>query len=254
MSTTQRPSGSRPGAASTPRVPARRRRSAWVLELYRSSVGKKYVMAVTGIVLMLYVALHMIANLKVYFGPESINAYGEFLRTFGEPALPRTVFLWIVRIGLIAAFVLHVHAAYGLTRTNWRAAPPLRRYRSRRDYVAADFASRTIRWTGVIVLLFVLFHLMDLTWGNANPEFVRGDVYHNLVASFSRWPVAVVYVVANLALGVHLYHGAWSLFQSMGWNNRRFNHWRRWFAVAFALAVTAGNVTFPIAVLTGVVG
>jgi succinate dehydrogenase / fumarate reductase, cytochrome b subunit len=245
MSTRQRPA----------RVaPAGRRRPAWVLELYQSSLGKKYVMAVTGIVLMLYVLLHMIGNLKVYFGPASINHYGEFLRDFGEPALPRTVFLWIVRLGLIVAFALHLHAAYGLTRVNWRAAPPIGRYRSRRDYVAADFASRTMRWTGIIVGLYVLFHLMDLTWGNANPDFVRGDVYHNLVGSFSRWPVAAVYIVANLALGLHLYHGAWSLFQSMGWSNRRFNHWRRPAAVAFAAVVTAGNVTFPIAVLTGVVG
>jgi succinate dehydrogenase / fumarate reductase, cytochrome b subunit len=210
-------------------------------------------MAVTGLVLMLYVLLHMIANLKLYFGPASINDYGEFLREFGEPALPRTVFLWIVRVGLIVAFALHIHAAYGLTVANVKAKGGLTRYRSRQDYIAADFASRTMRWTGVIVGLFVLFHLMDLTWGNANPEFVRGDVYHNLVASFSRWPVALVYIVANLALGLHLYHGAWSLFQSMGWNNRRFNHWRRWFAVAFALAVTAGNLTFPVAVQLGIV-
>ncbi len=230
-----------------------RRTRPWALELYRSYVGKKYVMAVSGMVLMLYILLHMIGNLKLYLGAASINRYGEFLRDFGEPALPRTVFLWIVRVGLTAAFVTHIHAAYGLTRANLTARGGLRRYRSKRDYVAADFASRTMRWTGVIIGLFVLFHLMDLTWGNANPGFVRGDVYRNLVASFSRWPVAVVYIVANLALGLHLYHGAWSLFQSMGWNNRRFNHWRRWFAVAFALAITAGNVSFPDAVLTGLV-
>jgi succinate dehydrogenase / fumarate reductase, cytochrome b subunit len=250
MATTRRPAT----VAPSPAPPAPRRRAAWALELYRSYVGKKYVMAVSGIVLMLYVLLHMIGNLKVYFGPESINRYGEFLREFGEPALPRTAFLWIVRVALIVAFVLHVHAAYGLTVANVRAKGGIRRYRSRREYVAADYASRTMRWTGVIVLLFVLFHLMDLTWGNANPDFVRGDVYRNLVASFSRWPVALVYILANLAIGLHLYHGAWSLFQSMGWSNRRFNHWRRWFALAFALAVTAGNVGFPIAVLTGVVG
>ncbi len=104
---------------------------------------------------------------------------------------------------------------------------------------------------GVIILLFVVFHLMDLTWGNANPDFVKGDVYANMVASFQRVPVAIIYVIANLALGLHLYHGTWSLFQSMGWNNRRFNHWRRYFAVAFALLITVGNITFPIAVVTG---
>ena len=252
MSTTEQAGGRVP---RPPLEPLRRGgpRRAWALQLYRSWVGKKYVMAVTGMVLMLYVLLHMIGNLKLYFGAGPLNTYGEFLRTFGEPALPRTVFLWLVRIVLIVAFVLHIHAAYGLTKANVVAKGGIRRYRSRRDYIAADFASRTMRWTGVIIGLFVLFHLMDLTWGNANPDFIRGDVYHNLVGSFQRWPVALVYIVANLALGLHLYHGAWSMFQSMGWNNRRFNHWRRWFAVAFALAITVGNVSFPIAVMTGIV-
>ena len=224
-----------------------------MLEFYRSALGKKYVMALSGIVLMGYVLAHMIGNLKLYMGAEELNHYGEWLRDFGTPALPRTVFLWILRTALIAAFVLHVHAAYALTRMNRRSRAV--GYQSRRDWIANDFASRTMRWTGVIVLLFVLFHLADLTWGvdAVNPSFERGEVYANLVTSFQRWPVSLFYIVANLALGLHLYHGAWSLFQSMGWNVPRFNHWRRYFAIAFAVLVTAGNVTFPLAVLTGVV-
>jgi succinate dehydrogenase / fumarate reductase cytochrome b subunit len=130
---------------------------------------------------------------------------------------------------------------------NRRARPEA--YRSRRDYVAASFASRTMRWTGIIVALFVVFHLLDLTWGTANPDFHAGDPYHNVVASFQRWPVASAYIVANLALATHLYHGAASLFQSLGRLFRR----RRTFAIAFAAVVAAGNVSFPIAVLTGVV-
>jgi succinate dehydrogenase / fumarate reductase cytochrome b subunit len=110
-----------------------------------------------------------------------------------------------------------------------------------------------MRWSGVIVLLFVLYHLSDLTWGFANPDFIRGDVYHNVVASLSAWPTALFYVLANLALGVHLYHGSWSLFQSLGINNPRFNHWRRYFAVVFALVVTLGNLSFPIAIVFGLV-
>jgi succinate dehydrogenase / fumarate reductase cytochrome b subunit len=119
--------------------------------------------------------------------------------------------------------------------------------------LAADFASRTMRWSGVIVLLFVVFHLLDLTWGPANPDFRDGDPYHNVVVSFQRWPVAIVYIVANLALALHLYHGAWSLFQSMGWSHPRWNAWRRRFAVAFMVVVAGGNITFPIVVLTGAV-
>jgi succinate dehydrogenase / fumarate reductase cytochrome b subunit len=169
----------------------------------------------------------------------------------GEPALPHGALLWVVRVVLVVAFLLHIQAALVLTVRNRRARP--QRYRSRRDYLAADYASRTMRWSGVIVGLFVLFHLMDLTWGNVNPGFVPGDAYHNVVASFGRWPVAVVYLAANLALGLHLYHGGWSIFQSMGWSNRQFNAWRRYFAVAFAAIVVAGNVSFPVAVLTGIV-
>ncbi|MGH8933103.1 MAG: succinate dehydrogenase cytochrome b subunit [Egibacteraceae bacterium] len=234
--------------APAPTRPAQRR-AAWVVDFYRSAVGKKYVMAVTGVALMAYVFVHMLGNLKLYLGPAALNEYGEWLRTLLEPFFPRTMTLWILRVGLFAAFVLHIHAAYALTRMNSRARPVA--YRSKRDYVAASFAARTMRWTGVIVLLFVLYHLADLTWGFANPDFVRGDVFHNLVASLSLWPAALFYLLGNLALGIHLYHGSWSLFQSLGINNPRFNHWRRYFAVAFALVVTLGNLSFPIAVLSG---
>ncbi|MGH3927766.1 MAG: succinate dehydrogenase cytochrome b subunit, partial [Pseudonocardiaceae bacterium] len=225
--------------APAPTRPAQRR-AAWVVDFYRSAVGKKYVMAVTGVALMAYVFVHMLGNLKLYLGPAALNEYGEWLRTLLEPFFPRTMTLWILRVGLFAAFVLHIHAAYALTRMNSRARPVA--YRSKRDYVAASFAARTMRWTGVIVLLFVLYHLADLTWGFANPDFVRGDVFHNLVASLSLWPAALFYLLGNLALGIHLYHGSWSLFQSLGINNPRFNHWRRYFAVAFALVVTLGNL------------
>lgn len=235
------------------RVPAAqdRRGKNWVGDVYHSAVGKKYAMAISGIVLMGYVFLHMVGNLKLYLGESSMNEYGEFLRTFGEPALPYAALLWTVRIGLLVAFAVHIVAAYQLTMMNRRARPVA--YRSKRDYVVADFASRTMRWTGIIVALFVLFHLADLTWGNANPGFEHGEVYANVVHSFSRWPVALFYILANLALGLHLYHGTWSLFQTMGWNRPRFNRWRRWFAVAFAAGVAGVNITFPLAVVTGLV-
>jgi succinate dehydrogenase / fumarate reductase cytochrome b subunit len=223
-----------------------RRRQWWPLEFYRSAVGKKWVMAVTGIMLLGYVFFHMAGNMKAYFGPDDMNHYGEWLRELLVPFVPRTFTLWGLRIGLIAAFVLHIDAAYELTKMNHRARPTA--YASKRDYVAANFASRTMRWTGVIVLLYLAFHLADLTWGNANPDYVRGDVYNNLVHSFERPVVAAIYVVANLALGVHIFHGAWSLFQSLGLNNPRFNQWRRNFAGAFALLIVVGNLSFPIMV------
>jgi len=216
--------------------------------LYSTAVGKKYAMAISGMVLMAFVLVHMIGNLKIYFGSTALDNYSRWLRTVGEPALPEQWLLWGVRIVLLVALAVHLHAAYTLTMINRRARPEA--YRSKRDYVAADFASRTMRWTGIIVLLFLIFHLLDLTWGPANPDFVEGDPYHNVITSFQRIPVALVYVTANVALGVHLYHGAWSMFQSMGWTRP----WRREFAVVFAGLIVLGNVSFPIAVMIGAVG
>jgi succinate dehydrogenase / fumarate reductase, cytochrome b subunit len=231
---------------------AKKRRKLFLLDLYGTAVGKKYAMALSGIAMMGFVLVHMIGNLKMYLGPAEINHYGEFLRELLVPLAPRTVVLWIFRLGLIGAVSVHLHAAYSLTQSNRDAR--LVKYQSERDYQVASFASRTMRWTGIIVLLFVLWHLADLTWGWANPGYVRGDVYRNVDASLSRIPVAALYVVANIALGVHLYHGAWSLFQSMGWNRPRFNQWRRGFAIGFATLIVVGNVSFPIAVLAGIVG
>jgi succinate dehydrogenase / fumarate reductase cytochrome b subunit len=231
--------------------PKELRKRNFLIEFYRSALGKKYAMAISGLIMMGYVVAHMLGNLKLYAGAESLDGYAEFLRDILYPILPHGVFLWLVRPILLAALVIHLHAAWVLTRLNRKARP--KAYQSKRHYIAVDFAGRTMRWTGIIVLLFIVFHLADLTFGWANPDFVSGDVYNNTVASFQRWPVALIYIVANLALGFHLYHGAWSMFQSLGINKPRFNLWRRWFAVAFAVVVVVGNVSFPLAVMTGVI-
>ena len=237
------------GAASGNRA---KRKAPFPVEFYRSALGKKYVMAITGIMLMGFVFAHMVGNLKMYLGAEEFNHYGEFLRELLVPILPRTVTLWLLRLGLIGAFVLHIHAAYSLTVMNKKARTV--KYQSQRDYIAANFASRTMRYTGVIFLIFLVWHLFDLTFTGTGYTYVRGLPYENVSNSLSRVPVALLYIVGNLALGVHLFHGAWSLFQSMGWNNPRFNTWRRNFAAGFAALIVIGNVSFPIAVLAGVVG
>jgi succinate dehydrogenase / fumarate reductase cytochrome b subunit len=227
-----------------------RKRAPFFVEFYRSSVGKKYVMAVTGIIGMLFVLFHMLGNLKIFLGAADLNHYGDFLRELLVPIAPRTVVLWILRVVLIVALALHLHAAYSLTVVNHRARPT--RYQSHRDYVAANFASRTMRWSGVIVLIFLFWHLADLTWGWFNPDFIRGDPYHNLVESLTRVPVDLIYIIGNIALGIHLFHGAWSLFQSIGTNNPRFNEWRRWFAATFASIIVVGNVSIVVAVMAGI--
>jgi succinate dehydrogenase / fumarate reductase cytochrome b subunit len=233
-----------------PTAGAPRRQPPFIVTFYRSAVAKKWLMAVSGIVLLGYVLVHMIGNLKVFLGKDDINEYADWLRRLGEPALPREVVLWGLRTGLIAAFVIHIVAAYQLTLINRRARPT--QYKSPRDYAAASFASRTMRWTGVIVGLFLIFHLLDLTFGTVNPGFESGNVYRNLIATFDRVPVAVAYIVANLALGIHIFHGAWSMFQSLGLNNPRYNAWRRFFAVGFAGIITTGNVAIPLLITAGV--
>lgn len=230
------------------------RRKPLLVELWQTGVGKKWVMGVTGVVLMLFIVGHAVGNLKMYLGPEEFDHYSEFLRELLVPILPRTVTLWLIRIGLIAAFVGHIFAAASLTAQNRKANVP---YQSRRDYLAANFAARTMRYTGVIILLFLIFHLADLTWGLepiATEQWARGLAYENVTESLQRVGVAIFYILANIALAIHLFHGSWSLFQSLGFNNPRFNNARRYFATGFAVLIGVINISFPIMILAGVVG
>jgi succinate dehydrogenase cytochrome b subunit len=221
-----------------------------VTALTRSLIGKKVVMAVTGVVLLAFVLGHMIGNLKVFQGPEHFNAYAEGLRTVGAPFFGRGQLLWLVRLVLIASVLLHIWAAWVVTRASWAARPA--GYK-RLALIETTYAARTMRWGAVIILLFVGFHLLDLTFGPANPGFIPGDAYHNVVATFQRVPVAVGYLVAMAALCLHLYHGIYSGAQTLGLNHPRYNLWRRRAAAAFALAVAGGFSAVPVAVLAGVV-
>lgn len=232
---------------------------SWIFDFYRSPMGKKIVMAVTGLMLFGFVFGHMVGNLKLYAGvyeagphqgEYKIDVYGEGLRELGAPVFGHSQALWLVRIGLLLAIVLHVHSAASLTAWNRKAnSGGYRQWTPQ----ASTYASRTMRWGGVILLLFVIYHLLHLTTGDVHPDFEHGAVYQNVVAGFSNPLTAGFYVLANLALGLHLYHGLWSLFQTLGVSGPRAAQMRRGFAVAFAVIVTAGNVSFPLAVLTGLV-
>lgn len=251
-------------AAAEDRVPPlreRKRHLPWPLNLYQTAVGKKYVMAVTGVGLLGFVVVHMIGNLHLYEGPAQVNEYAEALRDLGGHLVPRTLVLWGMRVGLIAMFVLHIHSAYSLKEMSRRSSDKAglvsgaKRYVGGQDFAAASYASRTMRWTGPIVGLYVLFHLADLTWGWwLGDDYVRGDVYSNVVESMSSLPVALVYVAANVALAVHIYHGAWSMFRTLGVVNPRTRSLRRGFAAAIASLVCAGNLSFPVMVQAGVIG
>jgi succinate dehydrogenase / fumarate reductase cytochrome b subunit len=206
-----------------------------------SSIGKKVVMAGSGAVLFGFVVAHMVGNLQVYLGPAALNGYAEKLRAF--PAL-----LWAARLGLLVAVLLHVWSAWSLTRLSRAARPVGYRLRESRE---STYASRTMRWGGVILLLFIVYHLMHFTFGNAHPSFVHGDVFHNFVAGFQSVAVSGVYIAAMIALGFHLYHGVWSMMQTVGLSHPRYDRLRHTFAALVAVVVVAGNVSFPLAVLTG---
>ena len=255
MATTTSALGSKRSPVTATATGTRRKRP-FLLDLYSTAVGKKYVMAISGIAMMGFVLFHMIGNLKMYMGATALNHYAEFLKELLYPIAPKGVVLWILRGGLITMLLLHLHAAWSLTRLN-RFARAVK-YQGPRDYQVAKFASRTMRWTGIIVLSYLIWHILDLTLGvvnttGTNGEFVKGEVYQNVLNSLNRPVVAAFYVIANVLLGIHLFHGAWSIFQSLGWNNPRFNNWRRGFATAFATIVVVGNVSFPIAVIAGIV-
>ena len=220
------------------------------LSMHRSTVGKKILMAGTGFILLGFVFVHMLGNLKVYMGPEKLDAYGHFLREVGYPALGHGDVLWIFRLTLLAAVAIHLWAVTSLTLTNRKA-----RSVKYKKWTAEEssYASRTMVWGGVIIALFVVFHIAHLTTGQAHPNFEHGAVYANLVSGFQVWWVSVFYIVANLALGLHLYHGFWSMLRTLGANNPRFEKIRRGASVAFALIVVVGNISIPVAVLTGLV-
>ncbi len=221
-----------------------------VTALTHSLIGKKVVMAGSGLVLLGFVLGHMAGNLKVFLGPEHFNGYAEGLRTFGAPLFGRGQLLWLIRVVLVAATGLHIWAAYVVTRASWAARPVA--YHALR-LVETTYAARTLRWGAVLILLFVVYHLLDLTFGPANPSFIPGDAYHNLVASFGRAPIAAAYIIAMGALCLHLYHGIYSACQTLGLNHPRYNAARRGFALLFSLVVAGGFAAVPLAVLTGVV-
>ena len=221
-----------------------------VKALLGSPVFVKGVMAVTGVILFGFVLSHMAGNLKVFQGPEKINEYAEFLREVGSPVLPKYGLLWILRIGLLAAVVFHFWAAVVLTLQNRRARP--------KDYavkkpIQLDFASRTMRYSGFLVAGYIVYHLLHFTTGQAHPDFVYGDVYRNLVIGFQNPLVAGLYIVINILLGLHLYHGLWSMFQSLGIDHPAIVNFRRPFAAIFAVVVTLGFISVPISIVTGIV-
>lgn len=212
---------------------------------WNSTNGKKAVMAVTGAILFLFVIGHLAGNLQIFEGREKLNAYGRLLHSVGE-------LLWAVRIVLIVAVVLHITATVQLALRKKRARPV---GYSRREAIASSYASRTMYWSGPIVLAFVIFHLLEFTAGYIHPEsqFIEGDVYHNVVAGFQVWWVSAWYIFSLCLLGLHLRHGIWSMFQSVGFNHPKHTPKLKTAAVVIAVLIVLGYISIPISVLLGIV-
>jgi succinate dehydrogenase / fumarate reductase, cytochrome b subunit len=210
---------------------------------YSSTAGKKAVMAVSGCILFLFVVGHLIGNLQIYEGPEKLNRYAVLLRI--EPPL-----LWAVRVVLLTMVSLHIWSSVQLAARNITARPV--GYRKKKA-AGSSYAARTMYWSGPIILAFVIYHLLDFTFGKVNPHYEPGNVYGNVVASFQLIPVAVFYIVAMLLLCLHLYHGLWSMFQSLGIAHPRYTPMLRRGAAVVAMLIAAGNISIPLAVLAGLV-
>jgi succinate dehydrogenase / fumarate reductase cytochrome b subunit len=222
------------------------------LALYQTSIGKKVLMAVTGLVLFGYTFLHMYGNLHVFEGREHLNAYAHWLREVGYPLLPYGGALWIARVILLLSVVGHSWAAWQVTKQDWDSRPV---GYSQKKMIAATYAARTMRWGGVILALFIIYHVLHFTTGTLYVEapFSRTDVYGNVVNGFRNPIVSLVYIISMIALGLHLYHGVWSMSQTLGWRSALNNHLWRGFATVMAIVIAGGNIAIPVAVLAGIV-
>lgn len=220
-----------------------------VTRTWGSSVGKKSLMAVTGVIFLLFVIAHMLGNLKIFFGITAFDAYSEHLRTLGEDIFGYAGVLWIIRVVLLGSVLLHMAAAFTLWHKAKRARPI--GYAHRPSW-QGSYAARTMRWGGVIILLFVVWHILDLTTGTVNPA-PQGGAYEKLVASFDRPVVAIFYIVAMLALGLHIRHGLWSALQTLGGNSTMRQHALKTASFVVAAVITLGFVIIPISVMTGLV-
>jgi succinate dehydrogenase / fumarate reductase cytochrome b subunit len=208
---------------------------------YDSTIGKKVVMAVSGIALFGFVLAHLLGNLQFFEGPEKMNAYGRFLRI--EPAL-----LWSARVGLLAMVLAHIWSSIQLVLRKQQARPV---GYVKKKAIASSYASRTMYWSGPIIAAFVIYHLLDFTFGTLNPGYREGAVYENIVRSFSNPVVAIFYIVAMAMLCTHLWHGLWSMFQTLGLASPTHTPTIKRLAGIISILIFLGFTSIPLAVLTG---
>lgn len=212
-----------------------------LVALWQTTIGKKVAMAVTGVVLVLFLISHMISNVLVFVNPQHLDDYSAWLRSFGP-------LLWVARLGLLAAVGIHILAAWQLTRRSRVARPD--RY-ARHELQVSTYAARTMRWGGVLLFTFIVFHIFHLTLGTVHPDFHEGAVSQNLKTGLAVMPVAVFYAAAMVFLGLHCGHGIWSVFQTLGLNHPAWNRSRKVIAIGLAVIVAGGLLSIPLAALLG---
>ncbi|MDE3127473.1 MAG: succinate dehydrogenase cytochrome b subunit [Gemmatimonadota bacterium] len=224
----------------------------WLVELYRSTIGKKIIMAVTGLIGIAFVFLHMVGNLQVFIGQNKFDAYAALLHG------PLAELLWVARAVLIAAVLLHVLMAWQLTQRAHAARPV--DYKKREPQVST-LSSRTMRWGGVLLLVFIVFHILHFTVGAIDPAGVfhntdamgRHDIYGDVVASFRIWWISGFYILAMVFLGLHLFHGAWSSLRTLGVARPSEHPLHRRIAAVVAFVVWLGFTLVPLGVIAGIV-
>ncbi|MGE9694750.1 MULTISPECIES: succinate dehydrogenase [unclassified Streptomyces] len=231
-------------------APGTDRRPSRTRLIWDSSVGKKTVMAVSGLLMLLYLIAHMYGNLKIFFGPGTFDEYAHWLRTLGEPFMHYEWTLWVVRVVLVVAVVAHAVSAYQLSRRDQKARPVKYAHPRRR----ASYATHTMRYGGIILALFIVWHILDLTTGTVHSGgFQNGHPYANVVDTFSTWYGNVIYLVAMLALGLHIQHGFYSAAQTLGVGSRSRDLVLKTLANVLAVVITLGFIAVPVGVMTGLV-
>lgn len=218
----------------------------------RSSIALKIFMAVTGLLLVAFLYVHMIGNLKIFFGEQTFDHYAHWLRTLGEPLLPQDWYLWIQRAVLTVAVIGHIAAAWILTVRARKARPVKYAHRPK---VQGSYAARTMRWGGVIIALFIVYHILDLTTGTLNPHGVKGEAYANVAADFApeRWYVTLFYTLSILSVGFHLRHGLFSAVRTLGQRTAGGERIAKAVALVLSLVLVVGYLSVPFAVLIGLV-
>jgi succinate dehydrogenase / fumarate reductase cytochrome b subunit len=212
-----------------------------LLALWQTAIGKKVAMAVSGILLVGFLISHMASNVLIFVDPSKLDAYGEWLRSFGA-------LLWVARAGLLAMVAVHILAAYQLTQMA-RAARP--QPYARAEHRVSTYAARTMRWGGVLIAVFVVYHILHFTTGTLHPDFRPGEVGANLISGLQVTWTAAFYAVVMVAIGAHFWHGIWSVFQTLGLNHPSWNRTRATVAVGLTVLVAGGFLSIPLAALFG---